>query len=57
MNSLQQYIHYNGIDEVKAMNALQDHGIVSDNCVHASEVKDSGKAVAWLNENLWKYEF
>jgi hypothetical protein len=51
-NSLQDYLAATGLDEVKAMNELQDHGIISDNCVSAAEVGDSGKAVSWLALNL-----
>ena len=47
-NSLQDYLSASGLDEVDAMNELQDHGIISDNCISAAEVGDSGKAVAWL---------
>jgi hypothetical protein len=49
MNTLQHYLHAQNYDEVEAMNTLQDHGIVSDNCVTAAEVHDTGKAVAFLN--------
>lgn len=51
-NSLQDYLAATGLDEVKTMNELQDHGIISDNCISAAEVGDSGKAVAWLALNL-----
>ena len=47
-NSLQDYLAATGLDEVKTMNELQDHGVISDNCISAAEVGDSGKAVAWL---------
>jgi hypothetical protein len=47
-NSLQDYLTATGLDEEEAMNKLQDHGIISDNCISAAEVGDSGKAVAWL---------
>jgi len=54
MNSLEQYLDYHKIDPVKAMNALQDHGIISDNCIDTSDVRDSGIAVTWLDQNFWK---
>ena len=54
MNSLEQYIEYEKLDPVKAMNALQDHGIISDNCVDPKDVWDSGVAVTWLDQNFWK---
>lgn len=52
MNSLCQYIELAEIDPVKAMNALQDNGVVSDNCIDPQDVGDSGKAVQWLNMNF-----
>lgn len=51
MNQLEMYLKLTGTDEVKAMNLLQEHGIVSDNCVTASEVGDIGAAISWLNLN------
>ena len=54
MNSLEQYIEYEKLDPVKAMNALQDHGIISDNCIEPSDVIDAGVAITWLNQNFWK---
>ncbi len=51
-NSLQDYLAATGLDEVEAMNELQGHGVISDNCVSAAEVGDSGKAVTWLALNL-----
>jgi hypothetical protein len=49
MNTLEHYLQSSGFDETDAMNLLQMNGIISDNCITASEVSDSGKAVAWLN--------
>jgi hypothetical protein len=49
LNTLQHYLHAQSYDEIDAMNTLQDHGIVSDNCVTAAEVGDTGKAVSFLN--------
>jgi len=49
LNTLQHYIHAQNYDEIDTMNTLQDHGIVSDNCVHAAEVHDTGRAVSFLN--------
>lgn len=52
MRALKDYLDVNFINEVKAMNLLQDYGIISDECVTPEDVGDSGKAVAWLHENL-----
>ena len=54
MNSLEQYLEYKKIDPVKAMNALQEHRIISDNCVDAKEVCESGAAITWLEQNFYK---
>jgi len=49
LNTLQHYIFAQSYDEIDTMNTLQDRGIVSDNCVTAAEVYDTGKAVSFLN--------
>lgn len=41
MNSLQDYLAGVGADEAKAMDALQDAGIISDNCVWARDVAEA----------------
>jgi hypothetical protein len=51
MNTLKNYIAFKKLDETKILNILQDHGIISDNCITPDEVGDSGKAVAWLELN------
>lgn len=48
--SLRAYIAMHGLDERLCMNALQDHGIVSDNAVKASDVFEGGRAIAWLEK-------
>jgi len=51
MNTLKEYITSRKLDENKILNILQDHGIISDNCITSDEVGDSGKAVAWIELN------
>jgi hypothetical protein len=55
MTTLEQYLSEpcNFWKEVDALNALQKHGIISDNCVHARDVAetDAPRAIAWLREN------
>jgi hypothetical protein len=51
MNSLEHYLTTEGIDPVKAMNLLQEHGAVSDLCVNPADVGNSVMAVAWLHQN------
>lgn len=48
MNALSTYISSNKLNEVTTMNRLQDHGIISDECITAKEVGDAEKAVNWL---------
>jgi hypothetical protein len=49
--TLQAYIEAEGYDVVEVMNALQDHGVISDNCEHVAEVGNGGIAVWWLEAN------
>lgn len=48
-NTLEAFLTERGINETEAMNALQNNGIISDNCERASDVANSGQAVAWLD--------
>lgn len=50
MNSLEKHLSGKGLDEIQSMNALQDAGIVSDNCVLAQDVAecDCTAAIAFL---------
>ncbi len=49
MNSLRDYIASRGIDATRALNVLQEAGVVSDLCVTVEDVGDAGKAVSWLS--------
>jgi hypothetical protein len=49
--TLQGYIESKGYDSIQVMNALQDHGVISDNCEHVAEVGNGGTAVQWLEDN------
>lgn len=40
-NTLEQFLSEIQMDETEAMNLLQDHNIVSSNCVMANEVSDT----------------
>lgn len=57
MNRLQTYLKETETDEAEAMNALQEHGIISDCAVLACDVPDcdSEKAIAFLAEHLPPY--
>jgi hypothetical protein len=52
MNDLEKHIEESWSDEVKTMNDLQDHGVVSDNAVDAKNVcaEDAKKAIEWLKK-------
>jgi hypothetical protein len=54
VNALEKFIQndYPQGDEIEAMNLLQSHGIISDNCVHASDVAepDATRAVTFLEQ-------
>jgi hypothetical protein len=49
MNSLRDYLTARRFDPTHALNLLQDHGIISDECVTPEDVGDSGKAITWLS--------
>ncbi|MEK7099859.1 MAG: hypothetical protein AAB883_01820 [Patescibacteria group bacterium] len=53
MNALENYILTNELDEGIVMNALQEDGVVSDECVAARDVadRDCTKAIKFLIEN------
>ncbi|HZR66026.1 MAG TPA: hypothetical protein VFA85_12805 [Terriglobales bacterium] len=51
--TLEEYIKSNGLSEVEAMNALQDHGgLISDCCVNARDVAtvDTPRAIEFLEK-------
>jgi hypothetical protein len=56
MNKLQEYIetHPENWRHWEAMNALQDEGLISDECITLADVADSDceEAVAWLEANV-----
>lgn len=50
--TLSDYITRHNLDPVKTMNLLQDHGIVSDNCVEPADVGNPEAAIRFLQRNL-----
>ena len=52
MNTLRDYISAHRLDEIEILNILQDHGIISDECVTAEDCGDAGRAVTWLHARL-----
>jgi hypothetical protein len=56
MNALEAFLKTRGLEETKAMNALQDNGIISDECIFASHVHDSDcqRAIEWLVSPIQK---
>jgi hypothetical protein len=46
--TLRSYLAANDMDETAALNLLQEHGIISDNCVTVADVGNGGRAVSWL---------
>lgn len=56
MNKLENWIKARFEDEKEVMNVLQEYGVVSDNCVKASEVGNAMEAMKWMacNHKLMK---
>jgi hypothetical protein len=50
MNRLETFLDNRNLNQISAMNLLQDQGVISDNCINASDVCDSDcdKAVDFL---------
>jgi len=48
MNKLIKFCHTNGLCETRVMNILQEHGIVSDNCITLDQVGNRMHALTWL---------
>ena len=53
---LRRYVRRIGWSENKAMNALQEHGIISDNAISVDGVGNYAKAMVWLHERILKKE-
>jgi len=47
-NKLKEWITIREDDEKQVMNLLQEYGVVSDNCVTASEVGNDIQAMKWM---------
>lgn len=58
MNKLENWIKARFADEKEVMNVLQEYGVISDNCVRASEVGNDTEAMKWMacNYSLMKDE-
>ena len=48
--TLRAYIALHGLDERLVLNALQEHGVISDNAVSVADVGNGGVALAWLEK-------
>jgi hypothetical protein len=53
---LRQYVRRIGWSEDKAMNALQEHGIISDNSITIDDVGNYARAMMWLHERIKRKE-
>jgi hypothetical protein len=47
---LRRYARRIGWSDDMLMNVLQDHGIISDNCVTVDDVGNWSRAMIWVNE-------
>ena len=51
-NKLERWIKNRLINEKYLMNALQEYGVVSDNCINAKDVGNDGEAMKWIARNF-----
>ncbi len=47
-NKLENWIKARLEDEKEVMNALQECGVISDNCIRADQVGNDTKAIKWM---------
>lgn len=48
MTELSKYLATTGKNPVEAMNELQEHGVISDNCVDVEDVADTDRAILFF---------
>lgn len=53
---LLRYVRGRGWTEKQAMNALQEHGIVSDNAIDMQGVGNYARAMMWLHKHASQVE-
>jgi hypothetical protein len=51
-NKLDNWIKARFADQKEALNALQEYGVISDNCVNVEDVGNDGEAMVWLAKNF-----
>lgn len=49
--TLSDFITREKLDPVATMNALQDRGIISDNCIDPADVGNPAEAIEFLNRH------
>lgn len=55
-NKLSNWIKNSLSNEIEVMNALQEYGVVSDNCVDAKNVGNDREAMMWVAKNFEHYQ-
>jgi hypothetical protein len=53
---LRRYARRIGWDDVRLMNALQEYGIISDNCTSIDDVGNYAQAMMWIHERILNKE-
>jgi hypothetical protein len=53
---LRRYARRIGWDDVRLMNALQEHGIISDNCISIDDVGNYAQAMMKAHERIIRNE-
>jgi hypothetical protein len=56
MTSLEKYPLQHNLDPIEATNVLQDHNVISDNCVNASDVAPADCFRACVFLETWRRE-
>lgn len=51
-NKLERWIKTRLANEKYIMNALQEYGVISDNCINAKDVGNDRDAMMWISRNF-----
>jgi hypothetical protein len=55
-NKLENWIKNRFANETEVLNALQEYGVISDNCVDAKDVGNDKEAMMWVAKNFEHYQ-
>jgi hypothetical protein len=55
-NKLENWIKNRYADQKEVLNALQEYGVISDNCIDVKDVGNDREAMMWVAKNFEHYQ-